>query len=116
MAEIAQKIAGLREGVVRYAEAAPEAIKAFKTLGEVICEKKDGVLDCKTKELIAMAVAVARQCEPCILSHLEAGIKAGMTREELVEATNIAILLCGGPGYAYASYALTWYDELIQKI
>ena len=116
MGGTSQKAAEITDGLVRYAEAAPETIKAFKTMRQAICNETSGVLDFKTKELIAVAVSVARQCEPCILSHLEVCIKAGITREELVEATNIAILLCGGPGYAYAAYALTWYDELVKKV
>ncbi len=103
----------ITDGLNRFYEASPDVINAFKAMRKTICnDDGKGVLDFKTKELIAIAVSVARMCKPCILSHLEVGIKAGITREELVEAVNIAILLCGGPGYAYASYALEWFDDL----
>ncbi len=106
----AQKIT---EGLVKFAEASPDAIGAFKNMRGAICNKNENrILDFKTQELIAIAVSVSRMCKPCIISHLEVGIEAGITREELVEAVNIAILLCGGPGYAYAAYALEWFDDL----
>ena len=113
MAGTTQKAKDITAGLIRFHEASPEVIDAFKVLRKVTCNE-GGVIDFKTKELIAIAVAVARKCEPCILSHLEVGIQAGVTRQEMVEAVNIAILLCGGPGYAYAAKALDWYDDLVK--
>ena len=113
MAGTTKKAAEINAGLIRFHEASPDAINAFKALRKATCND-GGVVDFKTKELIAIAVAVARKCEPCIISHLEVGLQAGVSREELVEAVNIAILLCGGPGYAYAAKALEWYDDLVK--
>ena len=115
MAGTSKEAKEITDGLNRFFEASPDVISAFKTMRKTICnDDGKGVIDFKTKELIAIAVSVSRMCKPCILSHLEVGIKAGVTREELVEAVNIAILLCGGPGFAYAAYALEWYDELVK--
>jgi len=106
-----ERVEGLNKDLKTYWDASPAVIGAFKQLRKAACNN-EGVLDFKTKECIALAVAIARQCEPCILSHVEVAIQAGVTREELVEAGNIAVLLCGGPGYAYATFALKSYDDL----
>lgn len=45
-----------------------------------------GALDEKTKELISLAVAATTRCDGCIAVHTAQAIKAGATREELLEA------------------------------
>lgn len=114
MAGTTKEAKEITDGLNRFWEASPDVINAFKVMRKTICnDDGKGVINFKNKELIAIAVSVARKCKPCIISHLEVGIQAGITREELVEAVNIAILLCGGPGFAYAAYALEWYDDLV---
>ena len=57
----------------------------------------DGVLDPKTKELIALGIAISVRCEGCISFHVHDALKAGATRAEIVEAIGVAILMGGGP-------------------
>jgi AhpD family alkylhydroperoxidase len=66
---------------------------------------KDGVLDKKTKELIAMALGVAARCDGCLAFHAEALVKLGATRAELVEALGVCIQMGGGPSLMYAADA-----------
>ena len=108
-----ERVKEINAGLKMFWDSSPEVINAFKSLRKAVCNE-GGALDFKTKECIAVAVSIARKCEPCILSHIEVAIQAGVTREELIEASNIAILLCGGPGYAYATFALESYDNLIK--
>ncbi|EHL63838.1 carboxymuconolactone decarboxylase family protein [Cloacibacillus evryensis] len=96
-----------------FAEASPDVIGAFGQMREACCGE-GGALDFKTKELVSVAVAVARKCEPCILSHVELIVDLGVSRQELVEALNTAILLCGGPGWAYSAFALQAYDQMTE--
>ena len=67
---------------------------------------KDGVLDAKTKELIALAIGVCIRCDGCIAFHMHDAIKAGATHDEIVEALGVAVLMGGGPAMVYASEAL----------
>lgn len=46
---------------------------------EAACNENEA-LNLKTKELISVAVAVARKYEPCILSHLEVIVDCGITK------------------------------------
>ncbi len=41
-------------------------------------------LDAKTRELIALAVAVTTRCESCISVHAEEAVKAGASEAELL--------------------------------
>lgn len=92
--------------------AIPETSKAFGALGKSV--KVDGALDFKTKELVAIGIAVADRCEPCIAFHVEGLLRAGGTRAELADALGITIQMGGGPSLMYAAKALDCYDALSQ--
>lgn len=100
----------MQSGLRALNKAIPEVTKAFGGLGKAV--KTDGALDLKTKELIAVGIAVADRCEPCILFHVEALIGAGATREELAEALGMAVQMGGGPSLMYSAKALACWDEL----
>jgi AhpD family alkylhydroperoxidase len=72
----------------------------------------DGVLGTKEKELIALGIAVSKQCVDCIGFHVRAAIKAGATRDELAETVNVCVLMNGGPGYMYGAKVMEAYDAL----
>lgn len=91
-------------------QAAPDVTKAFGGLGKA--SKTGQALDTKTIELIALGIAVADRCEPCISFHTDALIKLGCTREEFSDALGICIQMGGGPSLMYAAKALACYDEL----
>jgi len=44
---------------------------------------------------------LAMRCENCIYSHVQAAQKAGATREQILEAAGVAVLMQGGPSYTY---------------
>jgi len=62
---------------------------------------KGGKLDAKTKELIAAAIGLSIQCKYCIVHHVYEALKAGATREELIEAAFTTIGMNGGPALTY---------------
>ncbi|NLA70313.1 MAG: carboxymuconolactone decarboxylase family protein [Clostridiales bacterium] len=106
-----ERLAKMQEGWMKFAEVSPGVIESFGNMRAAACPE-DGALDFKTLELISVAVAVARKCEPCMLSHVQCAVDAGVTREELCAALNCAILLCGGPGWAYSGMALEAFDDM----
>ncbi|MBN9226868.1 MULTISPECIES: carboxymuconolactone decarboxylase family protein [Legionella] len=87
----------------------PEVMSGFSALAQAA--SKDGVLDKKTKELIAMALAVAKQCDGCIGFHAQALIKLQATREEFLETLGMAVYMGGGPSLMYAAEALEAFEE-----
>jgi AhpD family alkylhydroperoxidase len=69
------------------------------------------VLDKKTKELIAMALAVANRCGGCIGFHAQTLVKLQASREEYLETLGMAIYMGGGPSLMYAAEALSAFEE-----
>lgn len=72
---------------------------------------KDGALDKKTKELIALAIGVSTRCDGCIGFHSEALVRLGATREEVEETLGMAIYMGGGPSLMYAADAMLAYEQ-----
>ncbi|WP_028917960.1 carboxymuconolactone decarboxylase family protein [Pseudoxanthomonas sp. J35] len=70
-----------------------------------------GVLDGKTKELIAMAIGVANRCDGCLGFHARALVRLGTTPEEFREMLGVAVYMGGGPSLMYAANAQAAYDE-----
>lgn len=62
---------------------------------------KDGAIDVKKKELVAIGISVYSRCEYCIVGHAYNALKAGLTKEEIMEAAMVAIAFGGGPSMAY---------------
>ena len=70
-----------------------------------------GVLDEKTKELIAMAIGVAARCDACLGFHAKALVRLGATPEEFREMLGVAVYMGGGPSLMYAANAMAAYEE-----
>ena len=87
----------------------PEMMSGFSALSQAAT--KDGALDKKTKELIAMALAVASRCEGCIGFHAQTLIKLQASREELMETLGMAVYMGGGPSLMYAAEAIEAFEE-----
>ena len=68
-------------------------------------------LDIRQKELINVALSVAAQCEWCIAFHVEQALAAGASRDEIVEAGFMAVIMHGGPAYMYMTPLLDAIDE-----
>ena len=74
-------------------KAAPDQMRAFRGLMDAAT--KDGALDTKTKELMALAIGIVQRCDGCIVFHVRAAIRHGATREEVAESIGVAIELGG---------------------
>jgi AhpD family alkylhydroperoxidase len=70
-----------------------------------------GALDVKTKELIALAIAISERCDGCIASHARGAFKHGATRAEVAETIGVTIMMNGGPATVYGPRALAAYDD-----
>lgn len=87
----------------------PEVMKAFNVLAKEATV--EGALDPKTKELLAVAIAIAVRCEGCIGFHVKAAIKHGATREEIMETIGMATYMGGGPAVMYGAEAIQAFDQ-----
>lgn len=99
---------GIAEDIAVLNPEIPETVKGFGMMGAAA--KKSGALDEKTKEIMALGIAIATRCDSCIGFHVKSLIRLGLTRPELCEALAMATYMGGGPSYAYSAKALKAYD------
>lgn len=113
MSEPTQKYRDLTQsisaGLSTLRASTPEVMKSFGDLGRAATA--DGVLDAKTKELIALALSVAARCDPCIGFHAKALARLGATRQEIDETLGVTTYMGGGPSLMYAANAVAAFDE-----
>jgi AhpD family alkylhydroperoxidase len=82
----------------------PEIIHGYRALSDAA--QKTNKLDARTRELIALAVAVSLRCDGCITIHTSAAIQNGASEEEIVEALGVAISVNAGAALVYSSRVL----------
>ncbi|MCO6460352.1 MAG: carboxymuconolactone decarboxylase family protein [Saprospiraceae bacterium] len=92
------------ESAKKKAELAPEQIETWRKFSHSVFNR--GVLDKKTKQLIAVAVAHVTQCPYCIKGHVPQAMKEGATKAEIMEAIWVAAEMRAGAAYAHANIAL----------
>ena len=88
---------------------APDVMKAFSGLAQAALAPK--ALDGKTKELIALGIAVAIRCDDCIGFHVKAALEQGASREEVTETLGMAIYMGAGPSVMYAGHAIDAFEQ-----
>ena len=89
----------------------PETMKAFNELHKASIAK--GTLTTKTKELIALGIAITVRCDGCIAFHVHDALKAGASSQEILETIGVAILMGGGPAVVYGSEAMEALSQFI---
>ena len=87
----------------------PNSIKGFSQLHQQ--SLKDGVLTRKIKELIALSISITTPCAGCIAYHVHDALRAGASREEILETIGVAIMMAGGPGLIYGCEAFEALTE-----
>lgn len=91
----------------------PDTMKAFSTLAQAALAPK--ALDGKTKELLALGIAVAIRCDGCVAFHAEAAVRQGASRDEVMETMGMAIYMGAGPSVMYAAQAIEAFDQFNAK-
>jgi AhpD family alkylhydroperoxidase len=89
---------------------APEAVKGFGSLYQFVM--KEGALTVREKELVALGIGLALRCDGCIYVHVEKALKAGATRQQVIEAAGVAVMMQGGPTYTYLPKLVEALDAL----
>ena len=96
--------AQILETLGQLARLSPDTLRGYRTLSDA--GTKTAHLDAKTRELIALAVAVTARCDGCIVVHTDAALKHGATREEIAEALGVAIAVNAGAALVYSTRVL----------
>jgi AhpD family alkylhydroperoxidase len=104
-----ERLHEIKQYMGKFFSAHPKVGEAFSGLHTNA--STSGELDQKTKELIALAIAVVTHCDDCISFHTHDALQAGASKEEIMEALDVAILMGGGPAMMYALHVIKAVEE-----
>lgn len=90
-------------------ELIPDVYKGFGGLHAAAF--RAGALDAKTKELIALAIAITTHCDGCIAAHAKGAARNGASETEVAETIGVAISMNGGPATVYGPRAFAAFRE-----
>jgi AhpD family alkylhydroperoxidase len=88
-------IGNMNNAVRDLRQAAPEVMKTFSDMARAAHGGE--ALDGKTKELVALAIAVATRCSPCIPYHAEGAVKQGASRAAVAETLAMGCIWAPAP-------------------
>jgi AhpD family alkylhydroperoxidase len=104
---------GLAEPSRRLQEDVPDVIESYATMQRAVMT--DGALPAKVKELMALAIGAAKECDGCIATHALGTAHQGATEAEVAEAMGVVVLMNGGPGTVWGARALAAYREFADR-
>ena len=109
MAHYNDVIDDLKEPTHSLGQAIPDTWNGFTQLHKAAVT--NGALPGKVKELMALAIAVVKQCDGCIAYHAKAAARRGATPDEVAETLGVALLMDGGTASVYGPRAWAAYRE-----
>ena len=109
MTQATDKFEGIKKGMRGARTALPDTMKAWGVFHEKAMAS--GVVDAKTKELIALGIALVVRCHNCIILHVQACKKLGITREEIMSVYEVAMVMGGGPVMTYSAELIDALEE-----
>ncbi|MDP3359201.1 MAG: carboxymuconolactone decarboxylase family protein [Lutibacter sp.] len=89
----------------------PAVMTGFNNLQEAVLS--EGVLTAKTKELIALGIAISVRCDGCIPYHIKNALDAGANFSEIMETVGVAILMGGSSSMVYGCEVLEALNQFI---
>jgi len=101
-------MADIEGDIATFSKHVPQTVKGFGQMGQAA--KTDGALSEKTKEFMALGIAIATRCDSCIGFHVRSLVRLGATPDEMTEALAMATYMGGGPSFAYSAKALAAYE------
>ncbi|MBK6869860.1 MAG: carboxymuconolactone decarboxylase family protein [Kineosporiaceae bacterium] len=102
-------LAGLRDDAAKLRSLIPEVYDGYTSTRTAALH--DGALSAKVKELMALSIAISKQCDGCIAAHAKSAARAGATIDEAAEAIGVALVMNGGPATVHGPRALASFLE-----
>jgi len=109
MEDMKKAINEVNESLGRMSKLQPKFMQAMSGLTECACA--DGALSRKIKELVAIGIAISKQCHWCIAHHVHQALEAGATEDEIMEICLVAVLMGGGPALMQAQLAFKAIED-----
>lgn len=111
--EVKQFLGDFGKSVEQMKTQTPDLAAGFGGLLAKVMKHK--ALDVKQKELIILAISLVLRCKPCIYIHVQKCLQASASREEILEAASVAVIMQGGPAYVHMPEVIKALDELEAK-
>ncbi|WP_111707664.1 carboxymuconolactone decarboxylase family protein [Lutibacter citreus] len=92
-------------------ERIPATMEGFNKLHKA--GSGEGELSSKTKELIALGIAISVRCDGCIAFHVHDALISGASSDEIMETIGVAILMGGGPALMYGCEAMEALNQFV---
>jgi AhpD family alkylhydroperoxidase len=89
--------------------AIPDVMSGYGAMFEAAMA--EGALSTRMTELMALAIAITRECDGCISAHARGAARHGATVAEVTEMIGVAISMNGGPGTVWGPRALAAFHE-----
>lgn len=105
-----QTITDVSDRLKEFGALSPDTLRGAAMLGNA--GAKTNHLGAKTRELIALAVAVTTRCDGCIAFHAAEAKKLGITTEEVAEALGVAVNLNTGAAVVFSTHVLDAMDRI----
>ena len=93
----------------QFAKDVPATMKGFAQMGTAA--KTNGALSEKTKEFIALGIAISTRCDSCIGFHVRSLVRLGATLDELNEVLAMTSYMGGGPSITYSAKAREAFEQ-----
>jgi AhpD family alkylhydroperoxidase len=113
MAHYHEVLSEIRAPYQELQEAIPGVVSGYAEIHKAAMG--EGELSGKVKELIALAIAITRECDGCIAAHARAAARHGASIAEVAEMIGVAILMNGGPGTVWGPRALAAFHEFAES-
>lgn len=108
--EVQQFFEKAKSDTAKMKELAPDTVNGFAALFTKVM--RDGAISLLEKELIAVGISVALCCTPCIRAHVRRCLRAGATKEQILEAASVAVVMGGGPASMYVPDVIDTLEAL----
>ncbi|MBI5646131.1 MAG: carboxymuconolactone decarboxylase family protein [Ignavibacteriae bacterium] len=73
---------------------------------------REGALPVKMKELMGLVGSMVLRCNDCIFYHLDRCVTEGASRQEIMEAMNISLVIGGSIVIPHLRYAFEMLEQL----
>ena len=101
MGEMKEAMQDVKRALGALGKHVPDEIGHFTQFMEAVL--KPDALDLKTKELVALGMALTARCKYCIGMHTQSCLAAGATEDEIWEVAAVAVMMGGGPALTHTA-------------
>jgi len=108
--DVQQFFHDFRRSSGRLKQQTADTVTGFTAMSAKIMQ--DAAIPLRTKELIAVAIGTAVQCEPCIRLHVQKCLELGLTKAEILDAASVAVVMAGGAAWTHMPVVLDTIEAL----